>query len=75
MTQGEKYAAEALSNCSFLPGSFDKKFVRQITNWHDRDMTDNGRETLKRLLMKYRRQIPEYMSIIVRINGDQKLLK
>lgn len=56
MTKEERKMANALRMCSFIPGSFDKKFVGQLANWEDREMTDKGREFLKKLYKKYRRQ-------------------
>lgn len=60
MTLEEKQMSNALLKCRFLPGSFDKRFVNQLPNWTDRDMTENGRATLLRLYKKYRGQIPDY---------------
>lgn len=60
MTNIEKKIAARLNNCSFLPGSFDKRFVKQLSNWDDREMTERGRATMLMLFTKYRRQIPDY---------------
>lgn len=60
MTDIEIKAAIALQNCTFLPGSFDKKFVHQLGNWYSRPMTQKGRAMMVKMLMKYRRQIPNY---------------
>jgi hypothetical protein len=60
MTEPEKSIAWALRNCSFLPGSFDKRFVNQLDKWIDRDMTVKGRAKMMELLQKYRRQIPNF---------------
>jgi hypothetical protein len=57
MTSDEWKMACDLSRCSFLPGSFDKRFAKQLVNWKDREMTEKGREMLKKLHHKYRRQI------------------
>lgn len=60
MTATEWKIANSLINCTFLPGSYDKKFVQQLGNWKDRDMTLKGRLKMIELLHKYRRQIPDY---------------
>jgi hypothetical protein len=69
MTKAEWKAACRLSGCSFLPGSFDKKFVRQLPKWKDREMTEKGRKLLIALVQKYRRQIPGYEKIITSLGG------
>ena len=70
MTQIEKHIAERLMKCRFLPGSFDKRFVNQLDNWTDRDMTTAGRTTLFRLYEKYRGQIPDYNANILTCNQN-----
>ena len=64
MTSHEKKIAWALSRCTFLPGSFDKLFVKQLDNWKDREMTEKGRAKMIELLHKYKRQIPNYQKLI-----------
>jgi len=71
MTPIEKQIAADLSRCRFLPGSFDKKFVKQLPNWVDRDMTKAGRTTLYRLYEKYRGQIPDYNPNILDCNSNK----
>lgn len=73
MTDLEKVITAALTQCSFTPGSFDKKFVKQLPNWWTRELTERGRETMIRLLHKYRRQIPEYQDICNELNGQKKI--
>lgn len=63
MTQAEKHVAYALNRCRFLPGSFDKKFVHQLDNWNDREMTVKGRDCMLKMLDKYRGQIPNYLEL------------
>ena len=58
MTDLQKQIATALKNCSFLPGSFDKRFVRKMDT--DKEMTEKGLRFMLVLLEKYRRQIPNY---------------
>jgi len=64
MTTGEKLIAQQLQEkVTFLPGSYDKRFARDIaylvTNYPDRDLTVGQRGHLYKLLHKYRRQLPE----------------
>lgn len=70
MTQTERDIAYALNRCTFLPGSFDKKFVHQLDKWHDKEMTDKGRAYMMRLLDKYKRQIYNYSELKNRVNHD-----
>jgi hypothetical protein len=60
MTEIEKHMANGLKFCTFLPGSFDKRFVKQLDNWIDREMTTDGRSMMVKLYHKYRRQISNY---------------
>lgn len=64
MTTDEMQAVMALVRCTFLPGSWDKRFVRALGQ-HARDtpLSDKQREWLWKLVWKYRRQIP-YPSIV-----------
>jgi len=63
MTPAEIAIAKSLLRCTFLPGSFDKRFVRQLPGWFDRPMTEKGRALMVKLLYKYRRQIPRYAEL------------
>lgn len=72
MTNNEYKAAIALQRVTFLPASFDKRFAHQLTGWKDRDMTQKGRDTMLRLLWKYRRQIPKYLELSQAISQEQK---
>ncbi len=63
MTQAEIDIAIALQLVTYLPGSFDKRFARNLKNWKNRDMTEKGRAYMMKLLDKYRRQIPNYNSL------------
>jgi hypothetical protein len=56
MTAIEKAIAGRLRACTFLPGSFDKRFVKQLENWEGRDMTTAGKALLFSLANKYRKQ-------------------
>lgn len=57
MTSEEIKMANALLKCRLLPASFDKKFVKQLPNWKERDMTPEGKAMLEKLYYKYRKQI------------------
>lgn len=62
MTAAEISIAEALSRCTFLPASWDKRFCRQMGEQAKRrpdlDLTDRQVAWLLRLAHKYRRQLP-----------------
>lgn len=77
MTNLERDIAIALGNCSFLPGTFDKRFVKNLPNWYEREMTVKGRAMLIKLMDKYRRQIPEakYNSFKERLDGGNVVHK
>lgn len=61
MTSQERKIASALKGVTFLPGHFDKRFVRQLN--FEKDMTVKGRAFMIKLLHKYRRQIHNYQSL------------
>ena len=56
MTDAQREMVTALQRCSFLPGSFDKRFVRDVAA-QERDLTVRQDECLRGLAHKYRRQI------------------
>jgi hypothetical protein len=62
VTPPEIKIATALGNCSFAPGSWDKRFCRSMAamakNALDIPMTERQRVHLLRLVHKYRRQMP-----------------
>lgn len=64
MTNKEKMLAEALQQCSFLPGSFEKRFVRGLPDRQDKPMTKEGRRLLLELFYKYRKQIKDFENIV-----------
>lgn len=61
MTPYQITIAKKLQQCSFLPGSFDKRFARDIaflaTNSPDKELTEKQAACLDRLVYRYRRQI------------------
>lgn len=63
MTVTEKLIADKLSKL----GSTNFKestFIRQLPNWHSRDMTDKGRDYLLRIFNRYKELIPEHAEIM-----------
>ena len=63
MTDFEKMISSELQKCSVLPGSWEKRFIRQLPSWEDREMTPQGRASLIRCFCKYHAQIPDFMKI------------
>lgn len=61
-------AVRALSKCSFLPGSADKRFVSDLLAKHE--FNERQRALVLRLVRKYRRQIPT--EIIAQLGVVQK---
>jgi hypothetical protein len=60
MTGLERDTALALSNCTFLPASHDKRFARDIAHLATAglDLSERQSAHLFRLAGKYRRQMP-----------------
>lgn len=62
MKQSEASIATVLSRCSFLPGSWDKRFCRDMAfiAEHSREveLSEYQNSNLLRLAWKYRRQLP-----------------
>lgn len=60
MTEEEKRMVRILYQCSFLPASFDKRFVkgkyRHLQQTPDKPLTEKGHNCLVRLFHRYRRQ-------------------
>lgn len=65
MTPFERELALALASVSFLPGSRDKRFAREMAERAqaapDRPLSEKQAATLRRLAGKYRRQIPRHL--------------
>ena len=57
MNARQKKAIAALGRCSFLPGSFDKRFAGGVNACVDDGLTSRQYECLKKMLFRYRRQI------------------
>lgn len=58
MTPVENSIRIALQKCTFLPGTFDKRFVMNLDGL--KPMTEKGRAFMIKCFHKYRRQIPNY---------------
>ncbi len=54
--------AKALARCTFVPGSWDKRFVERIDRARydesARGLSPRQEESLRRLVQKYHRQLP-----------------
>lgn len=63
MTDEEKDMAEKLGRCTFLPGSFDKRFTQDMVDYAKREetpkLTEKQASHLRRLFHKYRKQISQ----------------
>lgn len=62
MTENQRKMIKALNKCIFLPGSFDKRFARDMysimTNDNaDKPLTEKQGGYLAKLFHKYRKQI------------------
>ncbi len=54
----ERIAIESLAYCTFLPGSFNKRFAHNLNSYpEDKLLTVKQRQTLWKLVNRYRRQI------------------
>lgn len=60
MTSDERVLVYALSDCSFTPGSFDKRFARDLRARAGEDqpqISEKQAALLRQLIHRYRRQI------------------
>ena len=65
MTQTEKDMLLSLSKCTFLPGSWEKRFVRNLhqrSQSKDPTLTHKQREWLVEIAYRYRNQIERQLS-------------
>lgn len=53
---------QALSGCTMIPGSWDKRFVTDMLERSPATLTENQRNQVRRLAYKYRRQMPAAMA-------------
>lgn len=65
MTDEQRKIAAALWRCTFLPGSHDKRFARDMAARaamaSPPDLTEKQAAHLARLAYKYRRQMPAHL--------------
>jgi hypothetical protein len=63
MSEEETQLATALARCTMMPGTWDKRFARDIAAMaHQqpaKELTPNQRRTLMKLVVRYRRQIAD----------------
>lgn len=58
MTPRHYESLQALKQCTFLPGSFDKRFVRDLSALpQDTELTEKQAANVERLAHRYRKQI------------------
>lgn len=62
MTPDEHMKSDALLKCTFQPGSYDKRFVRDLRNFLPPEirLSDKQAAFLQVLWHRYRRQIPAH---------------
>lgn len=57
MTEQQQKWIKELSECTFYPGSFDKRFVRHAQSWDaEKELTEKQADFLEKLAWRYRRQ-------------------
>lgn len=57
MTDQQRKWIEELSHCSFYPGSYDKRFVRDLASQpRDKELTEKQAAFLERIAWRYRKQ-------------------
>jgi hypothetical protein len=71
MTRIEQIISDALIKCRLQVGSFDKRFIKDMQYWKDRDLSDKQKEVLTKLLIKYRRQIPGCEELLLEVDRDR----
>lgn len=72
MTDQERSMAKALGQCSFLPGTFDKRYAGVFAFEAKRDqpeITEKEAELLRRMTYRYRRQIDPAIVALSQIPG------
>lgn len=73
MLPSERRMATALAKCSFLPGSFAKRFARTVGSQAEEPeprITEGQAAVLRTLVHAYRRQIPAAVVALVRGNSE-----
>lgn len=57
LTEEQRKAIAALGKCSFIPGSFEKRFARDVEAQSEEGLTLKQYNFAKKLIFKYRKQI------------------
>lgn len=58
MTESDYRTIQALARCSFQPGSWPKRFVRDLASYPpDKDLTEKQQAALARVAWHYRKQL------------------
>ena len=60
--------AIALGRCNFLPGSWEKRFTRDVAAIAERggELTPRQQENVERLAWKFRRQLPADIAPVIK---------
>lgn len=57
LTDDQKKAIASLARCTFLPGSFEKRFARDMASQVEEGLTPKQYAFARDLIFKYRKQI------------------
>lgn len=63
---------DALVRCTFLPGSWDKRFVHDMSRLGESKMTGKQADSIIRLVHKYRRQLSADIIILAQDSGEAR---
>jgi hypothetical protein len=71
ITERDKLLISGLAGCTFLPGSWDKRFVKAMYGYdsverkiiYPTEITEKQRGCLEELYHRYRRQIPNHKKL------------
>lgn len=61
----------ALESCTFLPGSWDKRFVQDVSGKPDSAMTSKQKASVLQLVYKYRRQLSVEIIILAQDTAEE----
>lgn len=61
----------ALEGCTFLPGSWDKRFVRDMSGKPDSAMTSKQKASVLRMVQKFRRQLSVEIIILAQDTAEE----
>jgi hypothetical protein len=74
ITDQERWAAQLLAACIFLPGSYDKRFVRAlaaVTDDQQATLSPKQRTLLWKQVIRYRRQLPDSLVALARKESER----